>query len=160
LYARAVPRPLPAEVFLDAVAQVTGVDERFSGVPEGTRAVQLAGPVVGSMALDVLGRCSRERACDAGDGGVGGGLAQALHLIQGGTIQGRLGAGTVAAWLERPASDAGIVEDLWLRAFGRWPRPEEREHWEGMLKAAANRREAVEDLMWTVLNSGEFAFNH
>lgn len=158
-YAAASPRPLSAEVLLDAIAEVTGVAESFPGLPEGTRAVQLAGPVVASPALDVLGRCPRDRGCEAADS-VGGGLAQALHLIQGSSVQGRLRSGRVAAWADGTVPPGRMVEELWLRAFARPPREEERTYWSETLATAPEAREAIEDLVWVVLNSGEFAFNH
>ena len=40
-YSHAYFKELPAQVFVDAVAQVTGVPDHFDGYPEGTRAVQL-----------------------------------------------------------------------------------------------------------------------
>lgn len=158
-HARSMCRPLSAEVFLDAVVQVTGVGEAFEGMRDGTRAVQLPGPVVGSAALDALGRCPRERG--GGNGEVaGGGMARALHLIQGRTVQGRLGSGRVAGWLERGVAPDGIVEELWLRAFSRSPSAEEKARWVNRIDAVGHRREAIEDLAWAVLNSAEFGFNH
>jgi hypothetical protein len=155
----ALPRPLPAEVFVDAVVQVTGVPERFEGVPEGTRAVALPGPVVPSRALDLLGRCARDRRCEV-PGGSGGGLAQALHLINGPLVNGKLRGGTVAGLLARNAGHDEIVEELYLRAFSRFPDPGERTTWTDVLRRADDRAEAVEDLVWALLNSREFAFNH
>lgn len=157
--ARAMSRPLSAEVFLDAVAQVSGVPEVFEGRPVGTRAIQLPGPVAAAPALDALGRCSRERTGES-QGGVSGGLAQALHLIQGSAIQGRLGRGRVADWVSRGTPAGAIVDELWLRAFSRTPEAKEKALWVARIEAAGDRREAVEDLMWAVLNSAEFGFNH
>jgi hypothetical protein len=121
--------------------------------------VQLIGAQTPSYALDVLGRCSREQTCDT-PASAGGGLAAALHLINGPTINEKLRGGIVRHLLERRASDRELVEELYLRALARPPRPEERETWERDLAAADNRQEAVEDLLWALLNSREFAFNH
>src|SRR4030095_11607479 len=77
-YSHAYVKELPAPVLVDAVAQVTGIADEFEGYPEGTRAVQLVGSRTPSYALDVLGRCTRERSCDSASRS-GGGLAQALH---------------------------------------------------------------------------------
>ena len=65
LFSHAMLKPLPAQVFVDAVAQVTGVPESYDDYAAGTRAVQLVGAQTTSYALDVLGRCLRERSCES-----------------------------------------------------------------------------------------------
>jgi hypothetical protein len=158
-YSHALLKELPAPVFLDAVAQVTGVPDAFQGCAEGTRAVQLVGARTPSYALDVLGRCSRDTACDGG-GRRGGGLAQALHLINGSAINARLGRGIVAQMLANNLSPHKIIEDLYLRALARQPERAEFAEWEPLFTSAPNKTEAAQDLLWTLLNSREFAFNH
>jgi hypothetical protein len=158
-YSHAYLKELSAPVFLDAVAQVTGVPDAFPGCAGGTRAVQLIGTRTPSYALDVLGRCSRDTACDGG-GRRGGGLAQALHLINGPTLNAKLGQGIVTALLARNLTGREIIEELYLRALTRRPEPAELAEWERLLASAAKRADAIQDLLWTLLNSREFAFNH
>ena len=159
LFSHASARELPAPVFLDAVVQVTGVPHRFEGQTEDLRAVQLVGPQVPSASLDVLGRCNRERPCDTSSQS-GGGLARTLHLIQGSTLQDKLSGGIVDRLLAAKVSDPGIVTELYQSALARGPEPGEMTEWSALLAGAANRREAVEDLLWALLNSREFGFNH
>ncbi|MSU35164.1 MAG: DUF1553 domain-containing protein [Pedosphaera sp.] len=158
-FSHAYLKEMPAAVFLDAVAQVTGIPEVFDGCPEGTRAVQLIGVRTPSYALDVLGRCSRDGPCESG-GRPGGGLAQALHLINGSTLNAKFAGGIVTRLLARASPDRERIEELYLRALTRLPAAEELAEWEPRLAAALNPSEAVEDLLWTLLNSREFAFNH
>jgi hypothetical protein len=158
-YSHAYVKELPAQVFLDVVSQVTGVSHFFQGTEKGTRAVQLAGARTQSYELDVLGRCPRDSACDSG-GRRGGGLAQALHLINGSTINGKLQGGIVAQLFARGRSDREMIDELYLRAFTRQPQPAEVAEWEKLFASAPNKTEAVQDLLWTLLNSREFAFNH
>ncbi len=157
LYSHAYIRELPAPVFADAVAQVTGIADVFEGLPAGTRAVQLISPATPSPSLDVLGRCMRKRPCD-GASGAGGGLAEALHLINGSTINGKLRGGVVEALKDRSSRE--IVEELYRRALTRPPEPAELAEWEVSLARGVDRIEAVQDLLWTLLNSREFALNH
>ena len=159
LFARVQLKELPAAVFADAVAQVTGVPDTFAGIPAGTRAVQLISPATPSPALDVLGRCERKRACDSSSRG-GGGLAQALHLINGSTINDKLAAGVGLAVELPEKSNREVIETLYLRAFSRYPTGNEVNAWDTMLPAGEGRREAVADLVWAVLNSREFSANH
>ncbi len=157
LYSHAYLKELPAPVFADAVAQVTGVPDLFEGCPEGTRAVQLISPATPSPALDVLGRCLRKRPCD-GSAQTGGGLAEALHLINGSTINGKLRGGVIEELKGRSSRE--IVEELYRRVLTRPPAQDELAEWEPLLASGPDRTEAVQDLLWTLLNSREFALNH
>ena len=157
LYSHAFLKPLEAPVFADAVAQVTGVPDIFEHHPPGTRAVQLIGPSVPSPALDVLGRCQRKTPCDS-PSRAGGGLAQALHLINGPTINGKLRGGIAPVLREKSNREA--VEELYLRAFTRPPDPDELADWQAWLTRAGDRSVALQDLLWALLNSREFCCNH
>jgi hypothetical protein len=53
-----------------------------------------------------------------------------------------------------------MVEELYLRTLSRWPTARESTHWEESLAKDGSKREVLEDLLWALLNSREFAFNH
>ena len=159
LFSHAYLKPLPAQVFADAVAQVTGVPDQFTGVTEGTRAVQLPGIQTASYALDVLGRCARERSCET-PGRSGGGLAEALHLINGSTINEKLRSGTLPQLLANKLSDTELIQALYLRALSRPASAAESAAWKSQLAQSPDRAATAEDLLWALLNSREFAFNH
>jgi hypothetical protein len=160
-YSHALPRPLPAPVLLDAIAAVTGVPEAFPGLPEGTRALQLGDSRVASVALDLLGRCGREAACVPAESSAGD-LARTLHLLNGATLNERLRApeGRVARWAAASLPPAAVVTEIYLSALARFPTPREGAHWTKILRTAPDRRPVLEDLVWAVLNSREFVFNH
>ncbi len=145
-YARAQLKPLSAAVFVDAVAQVTSVPDVFAGYPSGTRAVQLISPAHAvHRRLDVLGRCERKRSCDTLVQQRRWGLAQALHLLNGSTINDKLHGG-LATELHRagqPRSDRGALISVPSAASPRqasWP--------SGMpcYRRMRSGREAVADL--------------
>ncbi|MEW6303108.1 MAG: DUF1549 and DUF1553 domain-containing protein [Verrucomicrobiota bacterium] len=158
-FSHAYLKPLPAQVLADAVAQVTGVPDHYPDYAEGTRAVQLVGAQTPSYALDVLGRCAREQSCES-PGRAGGGLAQALHLINGSTINDKLRGGALSRLLARGLTDSELIDELYLRTLSRPASAAERAEWEPMLARAADKTEIAEDLLWALLNSREFAFNH
>jgi hypothetical protein len=53
-----------------------------------------------------------------------------------------------------------IVEEMYLRALSRPPTPKETAHWSAALVGATDRRQILEDVLWALLNSREFVFNH
>jgi hypothetical protein len=55
---------------------------------------------------------------------------------------------------------AAMVEELWLAAYSRYPRQDEVERFTTHIASAEDKRAALEDVYWTVLNSKEFVFTH
>lgn len=175
-FSRYYPKRLTAEVLLDAVNSVTGSESKFDGQPAGTRAVCLPDNSynASSYFLQVFGRpdssssCECERSQDAS-------LAQSLHLLNAKDIQEKVAAdkgraALLAADTARP--DDAKVQDLYRRAFARDARPEElqiaRAHLEKYAAKSSDekgnpingRRLAFEDMVWALLNTKEFLFNH
>jgi len=159
---RAIRRPLEAEVLLDAVVDVTGVSERYDGQPVGTRAVTLFNPKISSQSLDVLGRCSREDSCES-SGTSAGGITQKLHLINGALINAKITAksGRLRNAIDSGKSNSQIVNEFYLRVLGRPATHKEQTYWKQQLAAdgAGERRERLEDFLWSLLSSREFSMN-
>ncbi|MCI0358972.1 MAG: DUF1553 domain-containing protein, partial [Planctomycetaceae bacterium] len=162
-YSRALLKRLDAEVLLDAVSQVTGVSEKFDGAPLGTRAIQLWDSQVEHYFLRLFGRPVRETACEC-ERVVEPSVAQVLHLLNSERIDGKLrhDAGRVARLVQQEPDNARLADELYLTVFSRLPTDAERrvavEH--VTRHGAADRRASAEDLVWTMLNSLEFVFNH
>jgi hypothetical protein len=170
-YSHALPRPLDAEVLLDAISDVTGVQETFSTVipdgkgpsgraPAGTRAIQLKeSDIYYSPFLDIYGRPNRfsvpERNAKPN-------LSQALHILAGTTYNDKLleKGGRIDGWITRGASDKEVIEDIYLAAFSRLPTQEESGELAKLIAQTPDRREALRDLVWGVISSREFAENH
>ncbi len=161
-YSRYYPKRLTAEVLLDAVDTLTGQITKFDGMPANTRAVMLPDTSFNSYFLTVFGRpesttaCECERMQDAN-------LAQSLHLLNSKEIQAKLAhdqglAAKLAADTQTP--DAAKVEQLYLLALGRKPSEDEATVALEYLKTKEPRRTAFEDLIWSLLNTKEFLFNH
>jgi hypothetical protein len=162
-FSRFYPRRLNAEVLLDAIDQVTGTQTGFGGVPAGTRAVQLPDNNFNSYFLTVFGRPESSSACEC-ERSSEANLAQSLHLLNSGEIQGKLTSGSghaarLAGDQERPHELK--IRELYLLAFARLPGPEEMT----IALAHINKNEqdpkrAYEDIVWALVNTKEFLFNH
>ena len=174
-YSRYYPRRLPAEVMLDSIDQLAGTQTDFANLPAGTRAVALPDNSYNrsSPFLRVFGRPENESVCEC-ERMQSSSLAQSLHMINASDIRGKLANGNGRA--EKLARDKRPndekIRDMYLVAFARAPRPEE-------LKAALDylaeprlnsagqpvdttkaTRENFQDLLWALINSKEFLFNH
>ncbi len=161
-YSRALFRRIDAEVLLDMVSQTTGVGEKFAGVPPGARAIQLWDSKVPHYFLKVFGRPVRLSTCEC-ERNAEPAVAQVLHLLNAPEIQAKLSheGGTVARMVRTHARDGPLVEELYLTFFSRPPTTRERAVALEYLRAnAGQRRQAVEDLAWSLLNTLEFVFNH
>jgi hypothetical protein len=154
-------RRLPAEELADAIAQVTGVPDRYQSAPLGTRACELADTEIPSVMLDTFGRPPRvmpsdtERTCNPA-------IAQALALLNSQAIQDKIKSpdGTLSEMLKSGMPDAEILETLYLSALSRRPTSTESRVLLDLISKAPNRDEGFQDALWALLNSKEFLFNH
>jgi hypothetical protein len=153
-------RQLPAEQLLDAICQVTGVPEPFKGVPLGTRAAQLPDGELFHPFLKAFGKparaieCECERDSDAT-------LEQALLLQAGRVIDGKVRSdkGLAARLAASKIGNEQLANLLFLSTLSRYPSASERQFTVGRL-AISDRRRALEDVLWMLLNHREFVFQH
>ncbi len=161
-YARALLRPVEAEVLLDAVCQTTGVAEKFQGMPSGCRAIQLWDSQTPHYFLKLFGRPTRTTACEC-ERTKEPSVAQVLHILNSSELHAKLShAGGRIARLSATLGDNGaLAEELYLTFYSRMPTESERRATVAYLTARReNRRQAAEDIAWSMLNTTEFVFNH
>ena len=164
LYAsHATVRMLGAEQLLDAISDVTAMPETFPGVPAGTRATQLPEPPTDNYFLKVFGQPQREMACEC-ERSSESNLSQALQMINGPTVHNKLRAdtGRVATMIAAGKGDDEIINTIYLAAVSRAPSSGELQTAKAHIASvpADQRRLALEDIGWAVLNSKEFLFQH
>ena len=162
LYARYVPRKLPAEVLLDAIVQVTGVEQKFRDYPEGTSPKELIASIGAPNFLTTFGfprRDVMEARSQAPS------LSQALHLMNSETIREKVTSedNVLGRLLQKGLDDRAVIEDLYWRAYARLPGDAD---WTTVSKfldreraAGRDRRRALENVLWAILNSKEFQLN-
>jgi hypothetical protein len=111
--------------------------------------------------LEAFGQPKRETACQC-ERGSEPSLAQALQLLNGPAIQRRLTdpENRLRRLVREGKSDAEIVEDCYLAALCRTPTKPEFDRALGYITAHPERDKALEDLLWALLNSKEFIFQH
>lgn len=169
------PRRMQAEVLLDAIDMVTGAKTDFADLPPGTRAISLPDNSYNraSPFLKVFGRpegasvCECERVQSAS-------LAQSLHLMNAADVKSKLASanGRADQLNKAEMSDPDRIREIYLAAFSREPTAEEirisdtyvlkpRADAEGKpLDSQRAKRQGYEDLLWALLNTKEFLYNH
>jgi hypothetical protein len=152
-FARMALKGLTAEQLFDSLAQATGYEEpaRRPGQAGGSRAAFLtrfANP--GGKSVEF--RLS---------------ILQALSLMNGKLVADATDleeSQTLGAVLDAPFMDATQqIETLYLATLGRLPRPEETSRLVKYVQGGGsdgNPRKALADVLWALLNSGEFILNH
>jgi hypothetical protein len=160
-FARYYGRRMVAEVFLDSVDQATGAKTKFNGVASSARAVDLPHENFGSHFLDTFDRPRRVTGCEC-ERSSGATLAQVLALANSDDVENKIGdgQGVVARLLKDQKSHEEIVDELYLGSLSRFPTADEKAKNKYFVDAVENKTEAYQDLLWTLLNSREFMFNH
>jgi len=174
-YSHYYPRRMTAEVLLDSIDMVTGSKTDFADLPPGTRAISLPDNSYtrASPFLKVFGRpdntsvCECERVSSAS-------LAQSLHLMNAADVKAKLTAngGRAEQLTKAEMPEPKRIRELYLAAFSREPEADEIRIAEThVLKPRADaagkpldsqraKRNGYEDLLWALLNTKEFLFNH
>lgn len=160
-FARAYPKRLPAEVLADALDDATGKPSRYGQMPAGTRALQLPDSRIGSYVLEIFGRPKREIVC-ACERDPQPNLSQMLNLVNSSELNGRIAAGDgrIAKAIGEGLTDEQIVNHLYLATLCRPPGAEELRIAADQVSKVGGRKQALEDVLWALINTQEFLFNH
>lgn len=167
-FSRGIVRRLTAEQMLDSISAVLATPLPLEGVPAGTRLAQLAEgkkhyrPLTASVDRFAasFGKPPRLIASDCERSNETA-IPQVFQLISGPLIQQLLTRKDNA--LEKvlsSGSDATTIDELFWDALSRPPGDAERERCTTYLAAGKDRRRAIEDVAWALINSKEFIFRH
>jgi hypothetical protein len=163
-FSRSYRRRLSAEAMADAIDDVTGVPTKYPGLPAGSRAVQAWTYKIESRTMDAFSRPNSSSDCPC-ERNLKPAISQALHLMNADGLHAKLTSRDAGARVQRLAESTNtpcdIVTELYLACYSRLPDDGEMQ----IAPAAftddpATRRAAIEDLLWALINSAEFVFNH
>jgi hypothetical protein len=166
-YSHVLVRRLTAEQMLDCQNQVIGIPSTFDGYPIGLRAAQLPGAhserrrgqkIGGTdQFLELFGKPQRLLTCECERSGETT-MGQAFQMISGPAVNGLLARpeNRLARLLASGRSNQEIIEELYWVALTRAPTAAELEKTCKYLKDSADRRLALEDVTWGLLNAKEF----
>ncbi|MFO0822345.1 MAG: DUF1553 domain-containing protein [Gemmataceae bacterium] len=160
-FARYYARRMPAEVFLDAVNATCGTRGGFNGVSANARAVDLPHEGFGSYFLDTFDRPKRVTVCEC-ERSTSATLGQVLLLANSEEIENKIGDGNgrIAKLFKEKKATAAMVEELYLTAMSRMPTASELKRLTEYIDTATEKQRAAEDVLWALLNTREFMFNH
>lgn len=160
-FARYYPRRFTAEVLLDAVDQATGHKSQFGNMSSEARAVDLPHENFGSYFLDTFDRPRRVTACEC-ERGTAATLSQVLLLANSDELENKIASGDarIDKLFKEQKSTPQMIEDLYLATFSRYPTPQEIITAESHIMRSPDARRGVEDVLWSLVNSREFLFNH
>jgi len=162
-FSRYYPKRLSAEVLYDGLHQVTNTAQAFNGLPAGTRALELPDLSAATYFLKVFGQPMGETACEC-ERSQAANLAQSLHLLNSTEVHEKVSAPNGRAAIlakDDSRSPEEKVRELYRWVYSREPDADEvgiaLTHLEKHREAPQT---AWEDIVWALLNTKEFLFNH
>jgi len=167
-FARYPLRRLEAEVLIDALDQITGTTESYSSsipepftfIPEEQRSILLPDGSITSAFLEMFGRPPRDTGLES-ERNNRPTADQMLHMLNSSHIQHKIERGPKTVALMRPALvPETVCDQLYLSILSRPPTDAEQAIVSEHFKRSANRREAVADIAWALVNSAEFMYRH
>ena len=158
-FAKASIRRVRAEVLLDIISQVTDTQNKFRGLPSGASAVEIVDGRTSTFFLTTFGRATRDTVCSC-EVALEPNLSQALHLLNGSTVNSKCTqGGVVAKALAAKKTPDQIIDDLYMRCLARKPSSTEKEQLMAFVGEEGRADvDVLNDLFWAVLNSKEFIF--
>lgn len=160
-YSHYLVKRMTAEPLLDAIDLVSQSRTKFNNLPLGTRAIDLPDSEYPDHFLNTFAKPRRASVCEC-ERSPDENLAQALHTLNGETIATKLAdkKGRIARLLGEKKTPPEILDELYLAALSRPPKPEEVAAGQEIVASATSPQEGYEDILWALMNSKYFLFVH
>jgi hypothetical protein len=168
-FSHVLPRRLTAEQLLDSQHQALAVPAKFTGYPGGMRAVQLPGVEAVRLRekrrsssdtfLTLFGKPMRLLSCEC-ERSSETTMSQAFNLVSGPEITELLSSpeNRIQQLIGSGKSGRDAITELYWWALSRPPTAAESLEMMARVDKAENRRQALEDISWALLNAKEFVF--
>ncbi|MFO0811248.1 MAG: DUF1549 domain-containing protein [Gemmataceae bacterium] len=157
-YLRAALKPLTPEQLGYAMLQATGQAdaERLAGAKDATALEAKLAPRVAPFRSTFAGRPGEPEV------GTETTLGQALFLKHGGAVRSAIAArpGNLLDRLAKLEKPDAMADELFVSVLSRLPSAEERTDVADAIKGTANRPAALAEVIWALVASAEFRFNH
>ena len=160
-HSRFYPQRLSAEMLLDSIDQVTSRPTSYSGLPNGTRAMQLPDEGYSNQFLKLFGRPPRESACEC-ERTADPSLSQSLFSLNDGFLLGKIfdPKSSAAKLASGDGDHVSRVRRLFLLALSRPATAVEVEKAVKYIDSETDAKTAYSNLMWALINTKEFQYNH
>ncbi|MCH2127092.1 MAG: DUF1549 and DUF1553 domain-containing protein [Pirellulaceae bacterium] len=161
-YARFHPRRLMGRQLLHAIVTITGGAMNY-GLRD-SRPITSAHRMLGIAPTSKASGAMAARLFCAGSDGAQNEMRVegALYLLVDPAIQAMIKSpdGKLARLLASHEREDDVAAELYLQMFGRKPDEQERQVIQEHLARASDPQRGYEDLMWALINTEEFQFNH
>lgn len=159
-----------AEVIIDALSKITGSQEKYSSpipepftfIPTEQRSIELADSSITSQFLDIFGRPARDSGLES-ERDNSPTPPQRRHMINSSHIQKKINRSKkLRALIRRSNNDSELlIKNLYMTILSRQPTQTEidaiKNHYQDK---KTSTQEAAADLVWALINSKEFLFQH
>jgi hypothetical protein len=155
-------------VLIDALSQITGTGEQYSSavpepytiMPNGERAIALPDGSITSSFLELFGRSPRNTGMES-ERNNRPTAAQRLHLLNSSQIERRIEQGPALQEIFRKPDPRAVLTSLYLTILSRYPTEAEMKIAAAYAQSSGlDRRKAVIDVAWALINSTEFLYRH
>jgi len=165
-YAHSYIRPMMAEAVVDVLNSALGVTEKWGPeVRPGSKAVEVGASLLQNTTLTyafrIFGRPPRTTACDC-ERAMEPALPQKLYLMTDPTLLAKFNdnSGRLSQVLKTTKQDDDMLDELFLATLSRLPTATDRKNFADYRRTVTDRRAALLDTMWALINTREFILNH
>jgi hypothetical protein len=163
-------RRLEAETLIDALCRITGTRESYSSpipepftfIPDDQRSIELADGSTSSSFLELFGRPARDTGLESERNNATT-ETQRMHMLNSSHIQNKIqnSAKLRALANAQRGNRVALIDSLYLTILSRYPTADERTVVQAYFGGEkSNPGQAVNDLVWALVNTKEFLYRH
>ncbi len=159
---------LTAEQIIDGISLITGVNDRYvSRVPEpysyypaDMHSYEIGDASISTSQLDLFGRPSRDNSLESGrNNSVNS--KQTLYLLNSNSVTSKIESSKrIKEIIGGCTTREQVIDKVYLMMLCRYPTAQERSAVLSFFESRTNNQDIAQELIWALLNTAEFMFNH